>query len=222
MTVPASAHLETTSTHRPRITRAINCGAIAGVVFIGVSFAQAFTRSGFDLRQHALSALTLGGLGWLQVTNFVVTGLLAGAFAIALRQALRPGRADTAGPILIGVYGIGMIGGGIFTPDPALGWPPGAPAGLPEQLSLNSALHTVCGAMAFLSLIAAGFVFARRSAGQGHRGWAAYSCANSVAAFILTALPWSEESASLRFAAGALIISSWLAALSWRVRSGKA
>lgn len=222
MTVPTSAHTEMTSARDPRITRLVHCGAIAGVIFIGISFAQAITRSGFDLRQHPLSALTLGGLGWLQITNFVVTGLLAGAFALGLRQALRPGRADAAGPVLIGVYGVGMIGGGIFTPDPALGWPPGAPAGLPEQLSLNSALHTVFGAMAFLSLTAAGVVFARRFAGQGHRGWAAYSCASSVATFILTALPWSEESASLRFAAGAVIISSWLAALSWRSRTGEA
>ncbi|GAA1899386.1 DUF998 domain-containing protein [Asanoa iriomotensis] len=193
------------------------CGAAAGVLFVAVSFAQAFTRSGFDLREHALSALTLGDLGWLQVTNFVVTGLLAGAFAIGLRRVLRPGRAATAGPILIGLYGIAMIGGGLFTPDPALGWPAGAPAGLPERQSTGSTVHVVFGAVAFMSLIVAGIVFARREAGRGHRTWATYSVANSVAAFVLTALPWSEESASLRFAVGAVLISSWLVALSCRL-----
>ncbi|MET7401645.1 DUF998 domain-containing protein [Dactylosporangium sp. NPDC005572] len=217
MAVPTSARSETTPDNR-RTTRLITCGAVAGVVFIGVSFAQAFARPGFELRRHALSALTLGGLGWVQVMNFVVTGLLAGACALGLRQALRFSRAGTAGPILVGVYGVAMIGGGIFTPDPALGWPPGAPAGLPVEPSVNSVVHTVFGAMAFLSLIAAGLVFARRFAGQGHRGWAAYSCVSSLAAFILTALPWNEESASVRFAAGAVVISSWLVALSCRIR----
>ncbi|MET7419142.1 DUF998 domain-containing protein [Dactylosporangium sp. NPDC005555] len=205
-----------TAIHRPSNVHLVNCGAIAGFVFLGGSFAQAFTRPGFDLRRHALSALTLGDLGWLQVTTFVLTGLLALAFAVGLRRALRPG---WAGPALIGTYGIGMIGGGIFTPDPAFGWPSGAPAGLPEHLSTSNTLHTVFGAMAFMSLIVAGLVFARRYARQGRRAWMVHSYASSAAAFILTALPWSEESASLRFAFGAIVISSWLAAVSWRTRN---
>lgn len=196
----------------------LSCGMIAGLLFPVLSFGQAFTRSGFDLRRHALSALTLGDLGWLQFVAFVGTGLLALAFAVGLWRALRPGRAGTAGPVLVGVYGVAMVGGGIFVPDPALGWPPGAPAGLPATASTGSILHTVCGAAAFLSLIAAGLLFARRFAGQGRRGWAVYSAAGAVLAFVLTALPWSEESASIRFAVGAVIISGWLVALSWRAR----
>ncbi|MGI5520291.1 DUF998 domain-containing protein [Micromonospora sp. CA-259024] len=196
----------------------LGCGTVAGLLFPALSFGQAFTRSGFDLRRHALSSLTLGDLGWLQVGAFVGTGLLAVAFAVGLWRALRPGRAGTAGPVLVGVYGVAMVGGGIFVPDPALGWPPGAPTGLPEQLSTGSVLHTVCGAAAFLSLIAAGLLVARRFAGQGHRGWALYSAASGVVAFVLTALPWSEESASIRFAVGAVLISGWLVALSWRAR----
>ncbi|MET8118234.1 DUF998 domain-containing protein [Micromonospora sp. NPDC005189] len=139
----------------------LGCGTVAGLLFPVLSFGQAFTRSGFDLRRHAVSSLTLGDLGWLQVIAFVGTGLLAVAFAVGLWRALRPGRAGTVGPVLVGVYGVAMVGGGIFVPDPALGWPPGAPAGLPEQVSTGSVLHTVCGAAAFLSLIAAGRPAAR-------------------------------------------------------------
>lgn len=196
----------------------LGCGTVAGLLFPVLSFGQAFTRSGFDLRRHAVSSLTLGDLGWLQVIAFVGTGLLAVAFAVGLWRALRPGRAGTVGPVLVGVYGVAMVGGGIFVPDPALGWPPGAPAGLPEQVSTSSVLHTVCGAAAFLSLIAAGLLLARRFTGQGHRGWALYSAASGAVAFVLTALPWSEESASIRFAVGAVLISGWLVALSWRAR----
>ncbi|WP_444947469.1 DUF998 domain-containing protein [Micromonospora ureilytica] len=196
----------------------LGCGTVAGLLFPVLSFGQAFTRSGFELRRHAVSSLTLGDLGWLQVIAFASTGVLAVAFAVGLWQTLRPGRAGTVVPVLVGVYGVAMVGGGIFVPDPALGWPPGAPAGLPEQASTGSVLHTVCGAAAFLSLIAAGLLLARRFAGQGDRNWALYSAATGAVAFVLTALPWSEGSASIRFAVGAVLISGWLVALSWRAR----
>ncbi|RAO27783.1 hypothetical protein PSN13_05671 [Micromonospora saelicesensis] len=196
----------------------LGCGAVAGLLFPVLSFGQAFTRSGFDLRRHAISSLTLGDLGWLQVIAFVGTGVLAVAFALGLWQALRPGRAGTVVPVLVGVYGVAMVGGGIFVPDPALGWPPGTPAGLPEQASTGSVLHTVCGAAAFLSLIAASLLLARRVAAQGDRNWALYSATSGAVAFVLTALPWSEGSASIRFAVGAVLISGWLVALSWRTR----
>ncbi|MFI6265259.1 DUF998 domain-containing protein [Micromonospora sp. NPDC051006] len=219
MTSSITSSDRTLSTRGDRTRYLLTCGAIAGVVFPALSFGQALSRPGFDLRRHALSSLTLGELGWLQTMAFAVTGLLAIAFAVGLRQALRPGRAGTVGPVLVGVYGVAMIGGGFFVPDPGYGWPPGAPDGLPEQASTGSMLHVVCGAAAFLSLIAAGLIFARRFAGQGRRGWAAYSGVSGVVAFALTALPWSEESASVRFAVGAVIISGWLIAVSYQVRA---
>ncbi|MET8360289.1 DUF998 domain-containing protein [Micromonospora sp. NPDC005171] len=51
----------------------LGCGTVAGLLFPVLSFGQAFTRSGFDLRRHAVSSLTLGDLGWLQVIAFVGT-----------------------------------------------------------------------------------------------------------------------------------------------------
>ena len=52
------------------------CGIIAGPLFIAASLIQAFTRTGFDLARHPLSLLSLGSLGWLQIINFVVSGIL--------------------------------------------------------------------------------------------------------------------------------------------------
>jgi len=37
---------------------------------------QMLVRDGFDIRRHALSLLTNGDLGWIQILNFVLTGLL--------------------------------------------------------------------------------------------------------------------------------------------------
>lgn len=56
-------------------TRALlACGVVAGPLFIVVALIQAFTRSGFDPVRHPLSLLSLGDLGWIQITNFVVGG----------------------------------------------------------------------------------------------------------------------------------------------------
>jgi hypothetical protein len=55
-------------------------------LFVAVSLGQAFTRSGFDLTRHPLSLLSNGALGWLQITNFVVTGVLTLAGAVGLRR----------------------------------------------------------------------------------------------------------------------------------------
>lgn len=201
--------------HTPtRTSRTWVAGAVAGALFPVVSFAQAFTRAGFDLRRHALSSLVLGDLGWLQTANFVATGVLAVVFAIGVRRSVAgPAGAATAG--LVGTYGLGMVGGGLFVPDPALGWPVGAPAGLPEHLSVGATLHTCFAIAAFLSLIAAGFIAAGRF--RRARGWAGYSAGSAVTTLVLTCLPWSADTASLRFAAGAVLISGWLVALSARL-----
>src|SRR5690242_1460916 len=109
-----------------RVTRALLAwGAVSAPFFYLVAVGQILTRPGFDIRRHAISTLSLGDLGWIQITNFAVTGVLAIACAIGIRQALRGSRAGTWGPILIGLYGAGLITGAIFPPDPGLGFPPG-------------------------------------------------------------------------------------------------
>jgi hypothetical protein len=47
--------------------------------------------SGVDLSRHPLSLLSLGDLGWIQIANFVVTGVLYVACAVGMRRALGPG-----------------------------------------------------------------------------------------------------------------------------------
>jgi Protein of unknown function (DUF998) len=170
---PSGATLETT-----RPTRALlACGVVAGPLFLAVALLQALTRDGFDLGRHPLSLLSLGELGWIQIANFVVAGLLSVAFAVGLRRVLHPGRGGTWGPLLVGAYGVGLIGGGVFIADLGAGFPPGAPAGAPEQLSWHGILHDVAHVLAFLALMAACFVLAHRFAAFGQRGWATYCVA---------------------------------------------
>lgn len=187
------------------------CGAVAGPLYVGVALLQVLTRDGFDLRRHPLSLLSLGDLGWVQIANFVVSGLLAIAFAMGSRRVLHPGRAGTWGPLLLGLYGVGLVAGGVFVADPGAGFPPGAPEGAPEQLSWHGALHAVAPPLAFLSLIVACFVLARRFSAAGERGWARYSVATAVACLVITAWP-DFDSISWRLAIAVTVGWAWVSA----------
>src|SRR5919109_1466881 len=158
------------------------CGVLAGPIYLVVGLVQAFTRPGFDIRRHDLSLLANGDLGWIQIANLVVSGLLVVAGALGMRRALVSGRGRSWGPLLVAVYGLGLVGAGFFTADPALGFPPGTAADA-RAVSWHGLMHFVCGGVGFLALIAACFVFAGRFASAGERGWAAYSVATGVIFF---------------------------------------
>lgn len=198
--------------------RLLACGAAAGLLFLIVSFAQVFTRTGFTLDIHPLSALALGTKGWIQIANFLLTGVLAVAFAIGLRRALWSERAGTWAPVLIALYGVGLMCAGVFRTDPGYGFPAGAPAGMPEDFSAHAILHTLAAMVAFTSLTAATFVVGRRFAGQKAWALAVYSILVGVVSLALTALPLGSESASERFAIAAILTSTWLVALSALMR----
>ena len=206
-----------------RRTRALlACAVAAGPLFVLVALIQVLTRDGFDIRRHALSLLSNGDLGWVQIANFLVTGLLTIAGAVGLRRALRGGRGGTWGPLLIGLYGVGLIGSGVFRPDPALGFPPGTPADA-TTISGQGLLHFITGGVGFLGLIAACLVFARRFAALGQRGWAAYSAATGVlffAAFFGIASGSRGAGISLAFAVAGVLGWAWLSALVARLLAG--
>src|SRR5262249_20601155 len=104
-------------------------GVIAGPTLVLVSLAQALPREGFDLTHHAWSLLSNGDLGWIQITNFVLSGLMTVALAVGLRRSLRPGPGCRWVPRLVAVYGASLVAAGAFRADPALGFPVGTPAG---------------------------------------------------------------------------------------------
>ncbi|MDP8932257.1 MAG: DUF998 domain-containing protein [Actinomycetota bacterium] len=168
-------------------------GGVAGPLFVVVAVVQAFARAGFDVRRHPLSLLSLGDLGWIQISNFVVAGMLFVGCAVGMRRVLGPGRGGTWGPRFIGVFGVSLIAGGIFVADPAFGFPPGTPEGMPDRLSWHGIVHAVAPVVGFLSLIAATFALARVFASLRQRGWAAYSAATGVVVLALSAWPSTEN-----------------------------
>jgi hypothetical protein len=141
-----------------------------------------------------------------------------------MRRALHPGRAGTWGTWLVGVYGASLIAAGAFVADPALGFPPGTPAGPPDTISLHGILHFAAGGVGFLSLIAGCFVFARRFAGFGERGWAAFSAASCAANGVDLREPlkptWPpvwKAAINIAFGIAVVLVFGWLSAVSARL-----
>ena len=156
------------------------CGALGGFGFIAVFLIAGAIRPHYDPRYQPVSALSLSGGGWVQIANFVVTGLLMLACALGLRRALASGRGATWGPILIGVFGLGLVGAGVFVTDPGFGYPPGAPSGVPATASLHGTLHNLVSLVVFVSVSIACFVL-RFSAQPRSRIWAVYSFITGLA-----------------------------------------
>ncbi len=199
-------------------------GALAGPVYVSVGVLQVLLRDGFDIRRHALSLMSNGSLGWVQIANFVVSGLLVIAGAIGVRRALRGSTGGTWGPGLLAVYGLGLIAAGAFIADPMDGFPPGTPAGPPVSSSWHGPLHFVAGGIGFFALIAACLVFARRFAAQRNAGWSTFSLATGIlflAGFMSIAsgskAPWVVPA----FTAAVLLSWGWLTALLLYLRGGR-
>lgn len=170
------------------------CGVIAGPLFVVAFLIEGATRADYDPLRHPVSSLALGDSGWMQVANFVITGLLILAFAVGLRRAFRPPEGSTWGPLLVGAWAIGLLGAGIFVTDPVSGYP----LETLDRLSGHSwygALHDLFSLTTFVALVAACFVFARRFTVRGERGWAIYSIVTGVVfavAFVLSSAGFSQ------------------------------
>ncbi|GAA4906694.1 uncharacterized protein DUF998 [Stackebrandtia albiflava] len=155
----------------PRVAtrRLLAAGVIAGPLYAVVGFAQAFTRPEFDVTRHPLSLLSLGDLGWIQIANFVITGVLLSAMAAGLRRVPVPARRGIARPWSIGLFGFGMAAAGVFVADSG------------TTMTWHGMGHMFAGLIGFTSLIAGCLAVAVRAFRDGARGWAVFSGITGVA-----------------------------------------
>jgi hypothetical membrane protein len=210
-TRPAAPAHPSTARHR-----ALLAGVLAGPLFVTTAVVQILVRDGFDLTRHPISLLANGPWGWVQSANFVAAGLLGLIFAYAAAPQLRGGRGGVAGPLLIALFGLGLVVGGVFKADPAMGFPAGAPAGYPATLSTSSIIHAFAPPLSFLCLVAACLVLARRFAAAGARRFALVTVVVAVTCFLLP-LPVGPVHSVRLFVAVALGFA-WLTALAVRLR----
>jgi hypothetical protein len=173
----------------------LRAGACAGPVLIVSSLVQGCIRAGFDLRQHPPSALALGSAGVVQQGTFVVAGLLlvAGSLGMSRRDV---GRWVAW---LVAVLGGALALAGLFTMDPAFGFPPGTPPGVGDTVSWHAAIHGVLFPVGFAALVGAAVLMARRYGRAKRRGLQLLAYAAGAASLVLSMWPNLDGQSDGRF-----------------------
>jgi hypothetical protein len=176
----------------------------------GLDLIQGLARRGFSIPHDDASLLANGALGWIQVVTFLMVGAMTIAAAVGVHHAL-PSR---WAPLLIGLYGAGLMAAGVFRADPADGFGPGAPAGKAAHISWHGDGHLIAASVGFIAIIAACLVIARYLSRPGRRGVAIYSRITGVAflaAFVGVTTGSSSPAVVLSFYAAVTAVFTWLA-----------
>jgi len=129
-------------------------GILGPALFVLVFTLEGALRPGYNALSTYVSALSLGPRGWIQMTNFVVFGILLLAFTRVLAAEFKDGKASRGGLILLTIIGFCYLLSGPFVMDPT-----GTPL---NQTTVHGTLHGIFGAIVFLLMPISCFVYLRR------------------------------------------------------------
>ncbi|MFF2026520.1 DUF998 domain-containing protein [Streptomyces sp. NPDC058171] len=150
-------------------------GALGGPLFTAVHLVEGVRRPDHDPVRDPVSSLALGPRGAVQTASFLATGALTAAGAYGWHRTPVPG-AGAWGPRLLGLWGAGLIGAGLFTTDPA---PTRTPAAPPR--TVHGALHDASSLAAFAAVTGAALTRLSRPRRGREPRRAGYSAATAVA-----------------------------------------
>jgi hypothetical protein len=200
---------------RRRTDHLLLAGALAGPVFFASAGAQMLTLDGFDITRHPISQLATGSLGWIQITTFVLAGLGSLALAVGIRRTVTAGTGRRVLPILVGIFGLGLIAAGVFTMDPENGFPAGTPDGPAAGMSWHSMAHAAAATVAYTALAVAAVVLTVRCV----RRRAPLPAVLSGAVALVLLLPMSPNHMSIQLAVTGLVGFAWTTALALSLRT---
>jgi len=121
----------------------------------------------------------------VQRVNFAVFGAAIIASAAGWRRALNPGPGARAYPLLRGIAGLGLIMDGVFSQDPAPGYPAGANASHP---TMHGQVHALFAFVAIMALAASCLILGHRLAAEPQwRRWTAPAVTTGVLTIVLIA-----------------------------------
>jgi Protein of unknown function (DUF998) len=149
--------------------------AVGGAaLFMVVATIEGIRRDGYDSWHQAVSALSLGLGGWIQMVNFVVYGVIVTSTAPVWSRILAHGIGARSYPALTGGLGVSFIAVGLVPQDPAPGYDPAHLAlRAPTALGL---LHLAIAGVAVLCGVTSLLVIANRFARDPQwTGWSRYS-----------------------------------------------
>ncbi len=195
-----------------RSTAPLVAGMVAGPLFIITASIQGLARDGFDISRHPFSALSVGDYGWVQVTNFLVTGALVIAASVGISRVLPSTGPSRRGARLIATHGVGLMGAGVFSTDAANGFPVGTPEGLPDSFSWHAIVHGVVTPAAFVAILAATLVLAVPLGARFGERWQLVSRTVPIVVVVAMLVP-GLGGFSLRLAIATAFVLGWLAAV---------
>src|SRR5579859_7177663 len=208
-----SSHAERST---PTLGRASLYTAVLGsAAFVAGVLVEAASRPGYSSWRHAVSQLSLGP-GWqVNVVLLLVEAMTLLALAHGIRRS-SPGGRRTAG--LLALAGVAMALLAVFPINPALGYPPGAPAAYHWQGLVHAAAGT-----AWFGLMAAAALSVGGPAGAWRRAsrWTGILIAGAyVATVTLTSLDqaglWPNSPGGLAERVAMLAIVAWSVAAAVR------
>ncbi|MGH7903824.1 MAG: DUF998 domain-containing protein [Candidatus Dormibacteraceae bacterium] len=167
------------------VHRCLLAAGLAGSALFNATFLiDGLFRPGYGTLRQPMSALSLGPGGWVQVTNFILFGVLTCCSAIGWRATLAPGGGAMWYPRLKVIAGLMLIAAGIFSQDPGLGFPPGIAA--PASATLHAQIHNLAAVVSLGVTIAGMFVLTWRLHQEPR--WRAWSLFAALAGALMVVL----------------------------------
>ena len=156
---------------------AVWSGMIGSLLFLAVFVAEDGFSPGFNWLSTAVSEHSRTPHGWIQITTFIVVGLLFVIFSGGISEELRNVPGSRTGPLMIGITGVCLILSGPFVTDPG-----GVVMGSSEA-TWHGAVHGIVGAIAFTLMPLSCFVFYRRLRSQP--AWSSFARWSLTVCFII-------------------------------------
>ena len=147
-------------------------GMIGPALFVFVFTVEGLLRPGYDWLSMYISALSLGPRGWIQITNFIVFGLLLLDFTHGVMLEFHQIRSARAGYYILAILAVLYLLSGPFVMDPT---------GIPtNQSTVHGLLHRIFGGLVFLLMPICMFLFLKPF--KEHPGWRSYRVWTLIAA----------------------------------------
>lgn len=138
----------------PKIKKLLGiCGALGPLLFVTVFTLEGSLRAGYEPRSMYISALSLGPRGWMQITNFILLGILLFAFTRGLAAEFKGVKSARGGIVLLTIVAALYFISGPFVMDPT-----GTPT---AQSTFHGLVHGLAGGIVFLLMAIIPFTFLR-------------------------------------------------------------
>jgi hypothetical protein len=155
--------------------RSLACGVAGALLFIAVVLVNGVVKPDYDPVRDFVSEGAIGRGGWLQITNFVISGALLTVFSFGLRRTVSRWTAW-----LVRTSAISLVAAGVFVSDPV-------PS---DATTVHGTVHNLVSLVVFGALTAACFTAARW---RPTRMWRAYCVLTGIAIAVLFVLAGSAD-----------------------------